>query len=291
MPNFGGGRPPKLDEQQQEHLLELLRDGQPWKKQEIQHLLNEEFDVDFHPVYLSTFLKKLGLSYAIPRTKRPSRPDNAEEILDEHVSNAFDEDQTPHNKRDGDTEEGWVVDEEICTDGGTVLGFLDASHPQPRDNSQRLYTVDDPHTTQPLVKLDEPAVGFYALSGESVIQFPTDQTKEQICRCLEGIREQNPGKRILLVLDNFSSHVCEHTRKRAHQLGIDFVFLPVGSPDLNPIEQVWKSLKWEASPLIVESAVFCPALLTQIFNQLTGRLSFAASWIDNHFSGFLQKLR
>ncbi len=81
------------------------------------------------------------------------------------------------------------------------------------------------------------------------------------------------------------------TRKRAHQLGIDFVFLPVGSPDINPIEQVWKSLKWEALPLIVESAAEYRTLLTQLFKQLTGRLSFAASWIDNHLSEFLQKLR
>jgi transposase len=286
-----GRRPPKLDEEQQKHLLELLRDGQPWKKQEIQHLINQEFDVEFHPVYLSTFLEKLGLSYAIPRTKRPSRPENAEEILDERVGDAFDEDQTPHNKRDGDDEEGWVVDEDIRTDGGTVLGFLDTSHPQPWDNSQRLYTVDDPHITRPLVKLDEPAVGFYAVSGESVLQFPSNQEKERICECLEGVREQNPGGRILLVLDNFSSHVCEYTRKRAHQLGIDLVFLPVGSPDLNPIEQVWKSLKWEASPLIVESAAEYRALLTRLFEQLTTKLSFAASWIDDHLGSYLQKLR
>ncbi len=99
------------------------------------------------------------------------------------------------------------------------------------------------------MKLDEPVIGFYALSGESVIQFPVSQTKEQICGCL------------------------------AHQLGIDFVFLPVGSPDINPIEQVWKSLKWEASPLIVESAAEYHDLLTQLFEQLTTRLSFAASWI------------
>ena len=126
MPNFGGGRPPKLDEDQQEQLLELLREGQPWKKQEIQYLINEEFDVEFHPVYLTTFLENLGLSYAIPRTKRPSRPENAEEILDERVGDAFDEDSdaTPHNRRDGDDEEGWVVDEDIFTDGGTVFGFL-----------------------------------------------------------------------------------------------------------------------------------------------------------------------
>jgi len=78
-PNFGGGQPPKLDEANKERLIELLRDGQPWKKQEIQHLLNEEFDVEYHLNYLPTFLDELGLSYAIPRTKRPDRPDNAEE--------------------------------------------------------------------------------------------------------------------------------------------------------------------------------------------------------------------
>jgi len=85
--------------------------------------------------------------------------------------------------------------------------------------------------------------------------------------------------------------VCEHTRKRAHQLGIDLVFLPVGSPDLNPIEQVWKSLKWEASRLIVKSAAEYRALLSQLFEQLTTQLSFAASWIEDHLSGYLQKLR
>jgi transposase len=291
-PNFGGGRPPKLGEDEQEELLELLREGQPWKPQEIQHLLNEEFDVEYHPVYLGRFLRKLGLSYAIPRTKRPSRPENAEEILEERVGDAFDEDKDnePHNKQDGDDEKGWVVDDDICTDGGTVLGFFDVSHPQPWDNSQRLYYVDDPHITRPLVHLFEPAVGFYALNGESVVSFPENQEKEQIGECLERVREQNPGKRILLVLDNFSSHICEYTRRRAHQLGIDLVFIPVGSPDLNPIEPVWKSLRWEASPLIVESAEEFRALVTNLFERLTNRVSFAASWIENFLAPHIQKL-
>lgn len=69
--------------------------------------------------------------------------------------------------------------------------ILEASHPQPWDNSQRIYTVDDSHITRRLVKLDDPAVGFYALAGESVLSFPTDQTNEEICLCLEQIREQN----------------------------------------------------------------------------------------------------
>ena len=139
-----------------------------------------------------------------------------------------------------------------------------------------------------MVRLDEPAVGFYALNGESVITFPEDQTKERICEVLEVIREQNPTGRILLVLDNLFSHTCEYTRRRATQLGIDLVFLPVGSPDLNPIESVWKSLKWEASPMIVESAEEFRALVSGLFERLTSRVSFAGKWIDRFLD--LQKL-
>ncbi|RKS75847.1 transposase [Haloarcula quadrata] len=292
-PNFGGGRPPKLDEAEQEQLIARLREGQPWKKQEIQHLLNEEFDVEYHPHYLPTFLDKLGLHYAIPRTKRPKRPENAEEILDERVRYAFDEEalEQPHNKREDDADdEDWDRDENIRTDGGTVVGFFDISHPQPWDNFQRMYTVDEPHIERKLVKIDTPAAGFYALNGESVLSFPPNQEKEKICGCFEKVREQNPAKRILLVLDNFSSHVCKYTRKRAHELGIDLIFLPVGSPDLNPIEPVWKSLKWESSPFIVEGGDEYRRRITELFGNLTNQLSFASSWIENHLDNYLNKL-
>ncbi len=79
----------------------MIRENQSWQPQEIQYLINEELGVEYHPVYLSEFLKDLGLSYAIPRTKRPSRPDNAEEILDERVDDALaEETDEPHNKRE-----------------------------------------------------------------------------------------------------------------------------------------------------------------------------------------------
>jgi transposase len=62
------------------------------------------------------------------------------------------------------------------------------------------------------------------------------------------------------------------------------VFLPVGSPDLNSIEPVWKSLRWEATPLIVESVEFLRALITNLFDQLTDRVSFAVAWIEEFLS-------
>ncbi|CCC41343.1 IS630-like element ISHwa7 family transposase [Haloquadratum walsbyi] len=278
MPSFGGGRPPKLDEDEQEELLEMLRDGQPWKSQEIQHLLKEEFDVEYHPDYLGKVLRELGLSYAKPRPKRPYRPENPEEILDERVGDALDEDETPHNREEGDDEEGWTVDDDVCTDGGTVLGFFDASQPQPYDNSRRVWYVDDPHVERPLVKTEESAVGFYALNGESMVRWKETEKKERICEVLEAVREQNPGQRILLVLDKHGSHVCEYTRKRAHQLGIDLIFLPSGSPHLNPIEQVWKYLKWTTAPIIVEDEDEFHELVRDVFDQVTQRISFAKDW-------------
>lgn len=207
MPSFGGGRPPKLDEQQQQKLVELLRDGQPWKLQEIRQLLQEEFGVEYSPNYLGAFLRNLGHLYAKPRPKQPPQSENPDEILEERVDDALDDDDPPHNKREGEDDDGWVVDDDVCTDGGTVGGFFGASKPQSPGISRRVWYVDDPHIEGPLVKSDDSAVGFYALTGESPLTFKETEEKQRICEVLEGIREQNPGKRFLLVLDKHGSHV------------------------------------------------------------------------------------
>ena len=131
-------------------------------------------------------------------------------------------------------------------------------------------------------------MGFYALNGSSVAVFTETQTKERICDAFELIRAENPDRKIVLILDNFSSHTCEYTRERAAELGIELVFLPVGSPHLNPIESLWKSLKWELSPITVDSTdEFC-SLVRDQFQQLTTKVSFAAAWIDRFLN--IQKI-
>jgi hypothetical protein len=100
----------------------LLEEGEPWKKQEIQHVINQEFDVKFYPNYLPRLLDDLGLSYAIPRTERPDQPENADEILDERVADAFAEDDgdEPHNKQpEDDNDEEWTLDDDVMNLGLT----------------------------------------------------------------------------------------------------------------------------------------------------------------------------
>ena len=128
------------------------------------------------------------------------------------------------------------------------------------------------------MKTHDSAVGFSALNGESHVTFTEDEKKERICGVLEEIRELNPGKRILLVLDKHGAHICQYTRKRAHQLGIDLIFIPSGSPHLNPIEKVWDYLKWTMCPITVDDEDEFKNLVQETFDQITERISFAKKW-------------
>ncbi|MDJ1434194.1 IS630 family transposase [Halostagnicola sp. A-GB9-2] len=124
------------------------------------------------------------------------------------------------------------------------------------------------------------SIGFYALTGNSVITYKERLVKETIVKALEEIREQNPRGRILFVADNYGSHHAKLTQQRADELGIEFVFIPPYSPTLNAIEPLWKDLKREISPTIFEGKDQFREFLTERFLRLSQRLSFAVDWIE-----------
>ena len=70
---------------------------------------------------------------------------------------------------------------------------FDEAWPQPFENSQRMWSFD--RTVQiekPLVTVPWRSIGFYALTGQSVITYKERLVKETIVEALEEIREQNP---------------------------------------------------------------------------------------------------
>ncbi|NKE38126.1 IS630 family transposase, partial [Natronococcus sp. JC468] len=160
-------------------------------------------------------------------------------------------------------------------------GSFDEAWPQPFDNSQRMWSFDRTVTIEkPLVTFPRRSIGFYALTGQSVITFKERLVKETIVEALEEIREQNPVGRILLVADNYGSHHANLTQQRADELDIEFVFIPPYSPTLNAIEPLWKDLKREISPEIFADRDHFRAFLTETFLRLSHRLSFASDWIE-----------
>jgi putative transposase len=163
-----------------------------------------------------------------------------------------------------------------------IIGFLDETSPQTAANTQRLWSFTKPVIKKNTAKIRANTFGFYALNGESQIAFKEDSKKQSVCNFLEQIRDANPGKDIVVILDNFRSHWAKKTREKALELNIFLVFLPPYSPDLNPIEFIWKSIRRHISPLFIDSKEMFFDTIQGVFSTLAKSLSFAAGWIDEY---------
>ncbi|WP_456468918.1 transposase, partial [Archaeoglobus sp.] len=69
------------------------------------------------------------------------------------------------------------------------------------------------------------------------------------------------------------------TRIKAEKLNMVLVYLPPYSPDLNPIEQIWRAIKRVLSPLFIRTLEELKEVISNSFHQLTQRMSFAEKWI------------
>ena len=67
--------------------------------------------------------------------------------------------------------------------------------------------------------------------------------------------------------------------KEAQELNIILIYLPPYSPDLNPIEFIWKSIKRVLSISKIENRKELTYILKDAFFGLIANLSVAKSWI------------
>jgi len=124
------------------------------------------------------------------------------------------------------------------------------------------------------------AFAFYSINGSNLIDFMESSKAENVCEFLEKIVKQNPGKRIILVLDNSRSHHADKTIRKARKLKIILVFLPPYSPDLNPVEFVWKTIKREVSVKFIQSKEHLRNIIKNEFMKVEKSLSFAKNWME-----------
>lgn len=87
------------------------------------------------------------------------------------------------------------------------------------------------------------------LSGRSLFWLLPDWTKESVQFFVEQFRQEVPGE-VALVWDRAGSH-----RAMADEMpqGITPVFLPRASPELNPVESVWRALRKKLANRIFET--------------------------------------
>jgi transposase len=269
VPNFGGGRPPKLTSEQEERFITILAEDAPWTTAEVHELLAEEFGVEYSERHLRRKLESYGMKYAKPKPYDYRRPDDADEILDERLEKALDEIE------DGDSDEG-----ELMTDGGCTVGFFDETFPKPEDVYQRVWDFETPSQEVSTDRFDANTFGFYALNGASTVELMPNSKSESVCEFLRQIREKNPDGPLVVILDNYPSHHAHDVKDLAEELRIQLVFLPKYSPHLNPIEPLWRELKYVLSRVFVTSEDTFQSLIRNTFDRLSTKLSYAQDWID-----------
>jgi transposase len=232
---------------------------------EVRELIHQEFGVLDSPDPVVRILRKrlkMPLNKPFPRDYR--RPDDAQERLRADLKQAF---------------EAWGA--EGCRQQDIALGFLDESRPQNRANTVRVWSFEKrPKAIQNTTHFKSNTIGFYAIVGTSVRSFLNDSKKESIVAFLKEIQAANPSfKAIIVVLDHDSSHISEEVARAAQALGIHLVFLPPYSPDLNPIEYLWKSIKRVLSVGFVPTLDDIKRKIANAWDDFSSRLSFAKRWI------------
>ena len=192
-PKYAGGRPSRLTIEQKTALREKLREKEHWTTTEVQHLIQADFGVTYGLNQVRRILRSFGMCFGTPYPRDYRRPANAEQLLKENL---------PRMSKK------------------TVLAFFDECSPQTTANTQRMWSFGHPPQVKNTKKIRANTFGILAVNGNSIITFRERSKKEDIREVFKEFRQANPGKRLIIVLDNFSSHRAILVREYAAKKGI-----------------------------------------------------------------------
>jgi transposase len=254
------GKAPKLPRDKQQELKQILEGQSYWSTRQVAAQIEEKFGVKYSLRSVSRLLRRFGMRYAKPYPRDFRRPDDAEVKLKRAMETAL--------KGLEDLEKSVLV------------GFMDECRPQTCANTARVWSFGKALIIKDTTAYQANTFGFYAPAGTSVVEFKEDSKKDSVCSFLEEVRANNPNDSIVVVLDNFRSHRAQATQRRAQELGICLTYLPPYSPDLNPIEQLWRCLKHEISTALFRTETEFQTVIVKTYKQLSTRLSFAKGWLQ-----------
>jgi transposase len=87
-------------------------------------------------------------------------------------------------------------------------------------------------------------------------------------------------KKMIIILDNNPVHHAKLVEKACEILNIELIFLPKYSPILNPIEQVWRTIKKEISHLFIKNENHLKAIFQKTYQNIVDSASFYENWLS-----------
>ncbi len=265
-----GGKPPKLKDKDLQELKKNLEEKEYWQTKEVKKLIKNKFNVDHSDDQIVRILReKLKMNFSKPFPMDYRRPEDAETILENQLDLTFS-----------------VLKEKGYTEEEIAIGFIDETRPQNTPNTARVWSFGKVRSIKNSSKFKSNTIGFYAIKGESVKEFLVDSKKESIANFLGTLKKANESyKAIVAIIDNFRSHTSTTVKNEAKELGIYLVFLPPYSPDLNPIEYIWKSIRKVLSLVFVKNLDEMKATISDSWNTFSKCISYAEGWIKKFLIG------
>jgi len=155
---------------------------------------------------------------------------------------------------------------------------MDESAQRISANTVRVWSRGKPVRRMNSDRVNANTFGLYAIRGESVIMFPESSKKEDMCVFLDAVRDANGDRKVLMILDNSRIHHTNVVTERAEELDIILLFLPPYSPQFNPIESIWKTVKAVISGLFLLCREHLVATVMETFMRESAKQSYAEGW-------------
>lgn len=259
------GRPPALSDVDLMMLRNKLEQRPFWTTAQVRDLIETQWQLRLSPSQVARILRaKLGMHFGKPYPHDLRRPQHAEEQLEDALVKAY-----------SDLADQGLEAHQIA------LGFLDEASPQLTANTVRVWHFGHGDIHKNTAKLKANAIGFYAVVGHSVNGFLEDSSQASIADFFQQVRAANLDYAVVvLVLDNFSSHHSQQVEAAAEDNDILLVYLPPYSPDLNPVEYIWKSIKRAISINCINTVADLRRIITTTWEASAHRHSFAKYWIN-----------
>jgi len=265
----------QLSEAQRQELYRQLDTQQThWSTSEVRKHIERTFGVLYSHRHVQRLLRQMGLFLGKPFALDQRRAEDAEEQLRSRLRQArqelFLKGIRPHE---------------------VALGLVDESAPQTRANRVRLWSTRHQILRDTTTKLRSSTFGFYALRGTSIVSALENSKGESFIDMLTRIKEANRRyKAIIVIWDNLPSHKTEAVCKHAADLGIVSVNVPPYSPDLNPIEYIWKSVRRVvAEERVLQDQEHLRTIIDRSFTAFSRSKSFARSWKKKLFTPLFTK--
>jgi transposase len=197
----------------------IIRDAK-----EIQGYIDEQFNIKYSEKYIPKLVSNLGYSYK-KATLVPSKADEQKQL--EHV-------------------EMYDMIKEAKDDGDVIL-FADGTHPTHNSNPIRCY-IKKGETKAIWSNSGRTRVNIHgAINIEDrdiTYQLPKTINQETTIEFLEQIQEKYQTKNnVFLFTDNARYYRAKKVQTYLERTNITMIFLPPYSPNLNPIERLWKFMK------------------------------------------------